>query len=140
MRTETRQGVPVVLTDEEGAALSTGEDALTLIGETYGGEAETIVVPVGRLDPEFFRLRSGIAGEFVQKFVNYGKRLVILGDVSGSVSASSALQAFVVESNRGNHLWFVPDLDALDAHLRAWAATTDPGADPHVEPTPGPAR
>lgn len=140
MRTETRQGVPVLLADDEGSALSTPEDALALIGETYGGEVETIVVPVGRLDPEFFRLRSGIAGEFVQKFVNYGKRLVILGDVSEPVSASSALHAFVVESNRGDHLWFVPDLDALDARLRASTTATDPGADGQVEPTPGPAR
>lgn len=140
MRTETRQGVPVLLADDEGPALATPEDALALIGETYGGEVETIIVPVGRLDPEFFRLRSGIAGEFVQKFVNYGKRLVIFGDVSEPVSASSALNAFVVESNRGDHLWFVPDFDALDARLGASTTATYPGADGQVEPTPGPAR
>ncbi|PPG91808.1 DUF4180 domain-containing protein [Rathayibacter sp. AY1F3] len=140
MRTETRQGVPLLLVDDDGDALSTPDDAIALIGETYGGDVETIVVPVGRLDPEFLRLRSGIAGEFVQKFVSYGKRLVILGDVSGPVAESSALQAFVVESNRGDHLWFAADLEALDARLRSSGTATEPGADGGVEPTPGPAR
>ncbi|MWV58525.1 DUF4180 domain-containing protein [Rathayibacter sp. VKM Ac-2754] len=139
MRTETRQGVPLLLVDEEGAALSTSEDALALVAETYGGDVETIVVPVGRLDPEFFRLRSGIAGEFVQKLVNYRKRLVIVGDITEQVSTSSALHDFVVESNRGDHLWFVPALDALDARLGDSATAEEPGADGGVEPTPGPA-
>ncbi|KQQ03681.1 MULTISPECIES: DUF4180 domain-containing protein [unclassified Rathayibacter] len=139
MRTETRQGVPLLLVDDEGAALSTPEDALALVAETYGGDVETIVVPVGRLDPEFFRLRSGIAGEFVQKLVNYRKRLVILGDITAHVSASSALHDFVVESNRGDHLWFVPGVDALDDRLRGSATADEPGADGGVEPTPGPA-
>ncbi|PPH05591.1 DUF4180 domain-containing protein [Rathayibacter sp. AY1F6] len=140
MRTETRQGVPLLLVDDDGGALSTPDDAIALIGETYGGDVETIVVPVGRLDPEFLRLRSGIADEFVQKFVSYGKRLVILGDVSGPVAESSALQAFVVESNRGDHLWFAADLEALDARLRSSGTANEPGADGGVEPTPGPAR
>ncbi|AZZ52838.1 MULTISPECIES: DUF4180 domain-containing protein [Rathayibacter] len=139
MRTETRQGVPLLLVDDDGPALSTSEDALAVIGEIYGSDAETIVVPVGRLDPEFFRLRSGIAGEFVQRFVMYGKRLVVVGDITEQVSASSTLHDFVVESNRGDHLWFVPALDALDARLRDSATAEEPGADGGVEPTPGPA-
>ncbi|SMH44830.1 protein of unknown function [Rathayibacter oskolensis] len=139
MRTETRQGVPLLLVDDEGGALSTPEDALALIAETYGGDTETIVVPVGRLDPEFFRLRSGIAGEFVQRFVNYRKRLVIVGDITEHVSASSALHDFVLESNRGDHLWFAAALEALDARLRGSSTAEEPGADGGVEPTPGPA-
>ncbi|KZX19942.1 DUF4180 domain-containing protein [Rathayibacter tanaceti] len=140
MRTQTQQGVPLLLVDDDGPALSTPEDALALVARTYDGDVGTIVVPVGRLDPEFFRLRSGIAGEFVQKLVNYGKRLVIVGDVTEQVSASSALHDFVVESNRGDHLWFAATLDALDARLDESATATDPGSDGGVEPTPGPAR
>lgn len=139
MRTETRQGVPLLRVDDDGAPLSTPEDALALVADTYGGEVETIVVPVGRLDPEFFRLRSGIAGEFVQKLVNYRKRLVVLGDITAEVSGSSALHDFVVESNRGDHLWFVAELDALDARLGGSATAEEPGAEGGVEPTPGPA-
>jgi hypothetical protein len=139
MRTETRQGVPLLLVDDDGPALSGSEDALALVAETYGGEVETVVVPVGRLDPEFFHLRSGVAGEFVQKLVNYRKRLVIVGDITEAVSDSSAFHDFVVESNRGDHLWFVPALDALDARLAGSDSPEEPGSEGGVEPTPGPA-
>ncbi|WP_269324107.1 DUF4180 domain-containing protein [Streptosporangium roseum] len=33
------------------------------------------------------------------------------------MAASSALRALVGESNRSDHVWFVSDLDALDARL-----------------------
>jgi len=139
MRTETRQGVPLLLVDDDGPALSTPEDALALVAGSYDGDVETVVVPVGRLDPEFFRLRSGVAGEFVQKLVNYRKRLVVVGDITAAVSASSAFHDFVVESNRGDHLWFVPALDALDARLSGSDSPEAPGSEGGVEPTPGPA-
>ncbi|MET0492683.1 MAG: DUF4180 domain-containing protein [Actinoplanes sp.] len=37
--------------------------------------------------------------------------------MSTQLAASSALRALVHESNRGRHIWFVPDLEALDKHL-----------------------
>jgi uncharacterized protein DUF4180 len=52
----------------EGPLLSSGADALRLIYGDDLGEAEWIAVPAGRLDPAFFALASGVAGEFVQKF------------------------------------------------------------------------
>ncbi|KQQ08413.1 DUF4180 domain-containing protein [Rathayibacter sp. Leaf296] len=137
MRTETRQGVPLLLVDDDGPALSTPEDALALVGGSYDGAAETVVVPVGRLDPEFFHLRSGIAGGFVQTLVDYRKRLVVVGDITAAVSESSAFHDFVVESNGGDHLWFVPTLDALDERLARSGTPEQPGAEGGVEPTPG---
>jgi hypothetical protein len=43
-----------------------------LIGETRSADASILVVPMQRLDPELFQLRSGVAGQFVQKFASYG--------------------------------------------------------------------
>ena len=42
-----------------------------------------------------------------------------LGDTSAHLAASGALRAMVAESNRHDHIWFVPDLAALDARLGA---------------------
>ena len=87
----------------DGPLLSSGADALGVIyGEEVDG-AEWIAVPVARLDPEFFTLSSGIAGEFVQKFVNYKQRLAVVGDISDRLEQSDALRDFVRESNRGRH-------------------------------------
>jgi hypothetical protein len=44
-------------------------------------------------------------------------RLAIVGDVSAYVAASTALRALVLESNRGNQVWFVADFDELDNRL-----------------------
>ena len=96
-----------------GPLLASEQDALDLIGETYGTDADIIVVPLARLDPRFFELRNGLAGAFFQKLQNYQKRLVVLGDIADKVAASKSLHDFVHESNRvGNHL-FAPDRDAM---------------------------
>jgi hypothetical protein len=113
---QVRAGVPVLVCDPDGPAIATMDDALDLIGSTYQG-AEVVAVPAARLDERFFSLGTRFAGELMQKFVNYRLKLAVVGDISSYLAASSALQAFVRESNRSGHVWFVPDLDALDARL-----------------------
>lgn len=105
------------LCDAEGAALSSARDATDIIGDTWGTEVAVIALPASRLTDEFFDLHTRLAGQFVQKFVNYGAALAIVGDISVHVAASNALRDFVYESNRGRHLWFVEDLEALAARL-----------------------
>ena len=56
---------------------------------------------------------SGLAGEFVQKIVNYQLQLVIVGDISAQVAASDALRDFVREANRGQTIFFVSHLEDL---------------------------
>lgn len=100
----------------DGPLLATEQDALDMIGETYGTGADMIVVPLARLDP-FLDLRSGIAGTFFQKMQNYRLRLAIIGDIAAQTEASKALRDFVFETNRhGNHR-FAPDREALLARL-----------------------
>jgi hypothetical protein len=111
-----RRGVPVLVCDDAGPPISSGQDALDVVGAALG-RADVAAVPVGRLDERFFVLRSGLAGEVLQKFVNYGVRLAIVGDISAHVAASTALRDLVSESNRGRQVWFVADLDALDSRL-----------------------
>ena len=65
------------------------------------------------------RARPLTAGAVVQKFVNYRLRLVVVGDVSEHVAASTALRDFVREANRGTQTGFVAD----EAELAAWLRT-----------------
>src|SRR5689334_20941772 len=119
MDTEDNGDVRVVFVDADGPLISTGGQANDLIGDAWGAEATVIAVPVERLDPSFFDLRSGLAGEIAQKVVNYRLRLVIVGDISGFETSSSALRDWIWESNRGTQVWFVPDRAALAARLAA---------------------
>jgi hypothetical protein len=110
------QGVRVFVCAPEGKKLRSGRDAIDLIAEAHA--ADLILVPVERFDGDFFRLRSGLAGEFIQKFVTYGRRLAILGDISRHVAESAALRDLVHEANRGEHFWFVANLEELNKRIR----------------------
>ena len=114
---EIINGQRVLLWNREGAPLASSHDASDLVGEAFSTEAKLIVIPVERLSPDFLRLSSGLAGEVLQKFVNYGLKVAILGDVSAAVAASGPLGDFVRESNRGRSVWFVDDRADLNAKI-----------------------
>ena len=103
----------LLVLNAEGPILTRTQDLLDLIQEAFAQKASVLVVPVPRLDPAFFQLRSGLAGEFVQKIVNYQLKLVIVGDISVQVAASDALRDFVREANRGQTIFFVSHLEDL---------------------------
>ncbi|MFJ9694377.1 DUF4180 domain-containing protein [Kitasatospora sp. NPDC101183] len=103
----------------EGPLVRTEQDALDVIGDAFGHEATWVVAPVERLHPDFFTLRTRVAGGIVQKFVNYRVGLVVLGDISEHVAASVPLRDFVRESNRGLQLWFLADEAELEARFNA---------------------
>ena len=111
-----RRGVPVLVCADDGPPIAGPQDALDVIGAAFS-RADVVAVPARRFDPRFFALRTGVAGEIMQKFVNYRMRLAVVGDISAHVAASTALRDLVTESNRGEHVWFVADLDELDTHL-----------------------
>jgi hypothetical protein len=70
---------------------------------------ERMIIREQNLDPSFFDLRSGLAGEILQKVVNYRLRLGIVGDFSKY--ESKALRDFISESNKGNTIVFVSTVD-----------------------------
>jgi hypothetical protein len=110
-------GARVLALAPDGATLRSERDAVDLLGECYAHQPDWIALPVARLGAEFFELRTRVLGEVVQKFVNYGLRVAIVGDVSQHVAASNALRDFVREANRGRSIWFAPSLAALGERL-----------------------
>jgi hypothetical protein len=122
MTTEESNRVRVMYLEADGPIVSRPEDVSDLIGNAWYERVGLIAVPVERLDPEFFTLRSGLAGDITQKLVNYGLKLAVLGDISEQLDASGALRDFVWESNRGDHVWFLADRAELEAKLGARAA------------------
>lgn len=116
MSTHSFNGLTIHFAAAEGPALSSEQDALDLLGETYGTDTDVIVVPANRFAPQFFDLSTKQAGHFFQKMQNYRMRLVILGDISEHLG-SQALTDFVGETNRIGHHLFAPDQAAMEAGL-----------------------
>lgn len=102
-------GLRAYLVAPEGPPLGSSQDALDLIGATYGQDVDLIVVPAARLHPDFLVLRTGMAGEFLQKMTNYGLRFAVVGDIATAVGESRPLQDFVTESNRRRQTVFAAD-------------------------------
>jgi hypothetical protein len=107
----TMASVSYFVCPAEGDKLRSDRDAIDLISEAHG--FDWIAIPMERLDPDFFRLKTGVAGAMLQKFVTYGRRVAVVGDISRYVNESASLRDFVVEANRGGHFLFVPAFEDL---------------------------
>ncbi|GCE14462.1 DUF4180 domain-containing protein [Tengunoibacter tsumagoiensis] len=114
----TIQSVQFLVLTPDGEKLKNERDFLDLIGEAMSQGVEWIIVPVERLEDDFFQLKTGLAGHVIQKFVTYRLRLVVLGDISRHVAESRALKAFVYETNHGIQVWFLTALQELDGRLK----------------------
>ena len=101
----------------DGPLLRTDRDAVDVISAARSAGATLAVIPVARLDADLFSLKTRLAGEFLQKFVTYGVRVVILGEISAEFLESRPLSDFVRECNRGRDIWFVKSRKELTERL-----------------------
>jgi hypothetical protein len=111
----------------EGDRLN-ADGVLDLLVDASAANASTVAVPCARLDPGFFELRTGAAGEIVQKFATYRMRLAIIGPLPPEARSSNAFVAFVREANRGSQTWFMETMDELQERLAGTWRGRDPSA------------
>lgn len=88
--------------------LKTTQDGLDLLGNLYYEDIDAIVIHEKNIVPDFFDLKTKIAGDILQKFTLHRMPLIIVGDFSKFNSES--LNAFIVESNYGKQINFVGSL------------------------------
>lgn len=97
----------VAVVDSPGHVIANEQDALDLMAEASYLGARALILPAENLSSEFFDLKTGMAGDILQKFSNYRVKLAIVGSFDQYKSRS--LAAFMRESNRGSLVFFVPD-------------------------------
>lgn len=74
----------------------------------YEAGTNNIAISKDLIVNEFFILSSGLAGEILQKFINYKFRIAIYGDYSKYTS--KPLKDFIYESNSGRDVFFTENL------------------------------
>jgi len=89
--------------------ISNPEEILDLLVEAGYQDSNALIIYSESLHENFFNLKTGLAGEILQKFSNYRMRLSIIGDFSEYKSKS--LQDFIRESNRTGIISFAGSLD-----------------------------
>lgn len=98
-------GIDLAVISSDEAVITGVQSALDLIMSVkYETGAERIVIPKELVCEEFFILSTGVAGEILQKFVNYHVKAAIYGDYSHYTS--KPLKDFIYESNQGRDIFF----------------------------------
>ena len=101
--------VAEIITDK--VILRSTEDGLDLLGNLYYQGFDKIIIHEKNITPEFFDLKTKIAGEILQKFAQYQMPLIIVGDFSKYQSKS--LNDFIFESNKSKQINFIEDLSNI---------------------------
>lgn len=106
IETVTENGVPVAVPTGEGKLITGPQDALDLaMTVKYETGAQCIAIDKKNIAEDFFILSSGMAGEILQKYINYHIKLAVWGDFSRYTS--KPLHDFIYESNEGKDFFFV---------------------------------
>lgn len=102
----TENGLDIAVVSGDETVLTDARSALELVmSARYETGAERIAIDKRAICEEFFILSTGLAGEVLQKFVNYHVKAAIYGDYSQYTS--KPLRDFMYESNKGRDFFFV---------------------------------
>lgn len=113
IETHTINNTKIAEVIAEQIIINSAEDGLDLLGNLYYQGFDKIIIYEKNITPDFFDLKTGIAGEILQKFSNYRIPLAIIGDFEKYQSKS--IKDFIFESNKSKHINFVNSLvDALN--------------------------
>ncbi len=105
-------------------ALITGtEEAITdvssamdlMLSARYQTGADRLAIDKRLVCRDFFILSTGLAGEILQKFINYHVKAAFYGDYSHYTS--KPLKDFIYESNQGRDFFFVATREEAIAAL-----------------------
>lgn len=109
IETHTIQGIKAAEIISDEIIVKSTESGLQLLGDLYYQGFDRILIYDKNIIPEFFDLKTKIAGDILQKFAQYRMGITIIGDFSKYNSAR--LNEFIYESNKGNNINFVSTLD-----------------------------
>lgn len=108
IRTVEKNGIICAVISDNKKVITDAQSALdVLISVKYEAGTQNIVIDKRLIEEDFFVLSTGLAGEILQKYVNYGGRIAVYGDFSRYTS--KPLKDFIYESNKGRDVFFVSD-------------------------------
>ena len=101
-----KNGITCAIVNSSELVITDTQTALdVLMSAKYDIGTKNIVIDKKLIVEDFFILSTGLAGEILQKYTNYGGRIAIYGDYSRYTS--KPLKDFIYESNKGKNVFFV---------------------------------
>lgn len=115
IRTEYN-GLVCAEVESDDRVITDAQSALDLLmSAKYELGTKNILISKRLVAEDFFILSTGLAGEVLQKLINYGGRIAIYGDYSRYTS--KPLKDFIFESNKGRDVFFAATRDEALAML-----------------------
>ena len=103
-------GIGISVVKSDAVCISDGQTALDFFMSMYYETSDHyIVINKEALAEDFFVLSTKVAGDVLQKMINYRFKLAVVGDFTGYTSKS--LNDFIYESNKGKDIFFVSTVD-----------------------------
>ena len=105
-----KNNITCAVINSEEKRFTDAQSALDLLMTAkYDAGTKNIVIDKRLIVEDFFILSTGLAGEILQKYTNYGGRIAIYGDYSRYTS--KPLKDFIYESNKGKNVFFVSTME-----------------------------
>jgi len=101
-------GVEIAIVSSDEILIKDVQSALDLmVTVKFEAGCNRIVLDKSAICEDFFNLRTHLAGEILQKFINYRMKLAVVGDFS--MYSSKNLKDFIYELNKGKDIFFLPN-------------------------------
>jgi DNA-binding PadR family transcriptional regulator len=95
---ENKKYIELISTTEN---LSTENDALDLIALCWEHDTHSLMIHYAALSEDFFRLKTKVAGNIIQKFTNYGVKAAVI--IPQETIQKGRFKEMVTETNKNNH-------------------------------------
>ena len=110
----------IAFVQEKEIVIKDIQSALDLLATVwYETGSNYLIITKESITEDFFVLSTRLAGEILQKFINYNIKVAITGDYSGYTS--KPLKDFIYECNNGKDIFFLSTIEeAIDKFTQAF--------------------
>ncbi|KWU58194.1 cytoplasmic protein [Bacillus mycoides] len=99
-------GINIAVVRNDTVLISDVQSALDLMATVqYEADSKRIAINKSLISESFFDLKTRLAGDILQKFINYSVKIAIIGDFS--MYTSKSLKDFIYECNKGKDIFFL---------------------------------
>ncbi|MED2038743.1 DUF4180 domain-containing protein [Bacillus wiedmannii] len=99
-------GINIAVIRNDKVLISDVQSALdTMATVQYEVDAKHIIIHKSLISEDFFDLKTRLAGDILQKFINYKVKIAIVGDFS--MYTSKSFKDFIYECNKGKDIFYL---------------------------------
>ncbi|PFJ54907.1 cytoplasmic protein [Bacillus cereus] len=99
-------GINIAVIKNDKVLISDVQTSLDLMATVqYEVDAKHIIIDKSLISEKFFDLKTRLAGDILQKFINYKVKIAIIGDFS--MYTSKSLKDFIYECNKGKDIFYL---------------------------------